>query len=87
MNRPTWSITEAAWQAREHRLVQRQLAAVELQVDVPAERRDRRRRALERRPRQHAARQHHVADGTGAAVVQGVELGRCRVGRDDDHRA
>ena len=35
---------QAARQAAQHRFVQRQLAAVELQVDVPAERRDRRRR-------------------------------------------
>ena len=78
---------QPARQALQHRLVQRQLAAVELQVDVPAERRDRRCRALEARPRQHAARQHHVADAARAEVVKGIELGARRLGRDDDDRA
>ena len=66
MKRPTWSITSRHGKRREHRFVQRQLAAVELQVDVPAERRDRAAVALEPRPRQHAARQHHVADAADA---------------------
>ena len=62
----------------------RQLAAVELQVDVPAERGDARRRRRERRPGQHAARQHHEADAARAQALQSLQLGLARVLGDDD---
>jgi hypothetical protein len=52
---------QGAGQPRQHRFVLRQVAAVQLQVDVPAKRRDARRHLL------HAARRVHILPEAGRA--------------------
>jgi len=65
---------QRAGQALEHGLVLRQIAAVELQLHVPAERRNPGGHCFENFPRQGRARQHEEADTPGAKLGQPVKL-------------
>ena len=69
-------------QTREHRFVLRQRVAVELKVDVPAERCNARRHVRECVPRQHAARQHHEAHAANARIVQTLQFVIADIRRD-----
>ena len=66
---------QIARQAREHRLVVRQLAPIELKLHVPAERRNPRRHGLQNVPGQRAAGEHEEADAADAETGQPVKLG------------
>ena len=78
---------QPAREPQQHGLARRQVAAVELQVDVPAEGVDPRGGGLEAFPAEHAAGQHHVADAAHADGVEPGELGLARARRDDDDGA
>ena len=73
-NLPTWSTTSVLVKRSEHGLVLRQVAAVELQLHVPAERRNSGGHCFENFPRQGRARQHEEADAARAKLGQPVKL-------------
>ncbi len=68
-------------QPRQRRLDLAQRAAVELQVDMPAERRDPRGHPLQIAPLRSAARQHHEAHAAHAGGMQTFQLGLRHVDR------
>lgn len=74
-------------QAREHRFMLRQRVAIELKIDVPAERRDARGHRFECVPRQHAACEHHKAHAANAGLMQAMKFVIRNIWRNDGDAA
>jgi hypothetical protein len=82
---PVWFDDQLARHTFDQRPVRRQFAAIELQVDVPPERRNAGRDGLQRLPWQRPARvrNHHETHAAHAGRVQALQLGVGRIGGDD----
>ena len=70
MNFPLWSMTRL-----QQRHKQRQLAAIELQVDVPAERRNPRCHRRERIYAERASREKKVSNAANAERMKPLQFG------------